>query len=69
MIAVANLYKKIGDVQALDNLSLEAADGQITGLLGPNGPAKPPVYELFLVFSKPMRAALLSTDSMLPSSR
>ena len=40
MIAVANLYKKIGDVQALDNLSLEAADGQITGLLGPNGAGK-----------------------------
>ena len=40
MIAVANLYKKIGDVQALDNLSLEAEDGQITGLLGPNGAGK-----------------------------
>jgi sodium transport system ATP-binding protein len=40
VIAVANLYKKIGDVQALDNLSLEAADGQITGLLGPNGAGK-----------------------------
>lgn len=40
MITVANLYKKIGDVQALDNLSLEAADGQITGLLGPNGAGK-----------------------------
>jgi sodium transport system ATP-binding protein len=40
VITVANLYKKIGDVQALDNLSLEAADGQITGLLGPNGAGK-----------------------------
>lgn len=40
MITVTNLYKKIGDVQALDNLSLEAADGQITGLLGPNGAGK-----------------------------
>jgi sodium transport system ATP-binding protein len=40
MIKVCNLSKKIGDVQALNNLSFEAKDGQITGLLGPNGAGK-----------------------------
>lgn len=40
MISVSNLSKKIGDVQALDNLSFNAEDGQITGLLGPNGAGK-----------------------------
>ena len=40
MISVSNLSKKIGDVQALDNLSFDAEDGQITGLLGPNGAGK-----------------------------
>ena len=40
MITVANLTKKIGDVQALDNLSFSAENGQITGLLGPNGAGK-----------------------------
>ncbi|WP_076541465.1 ATP-binding cassette domain-containing protein [Shewanella sp. UCD-KL21] len=40
MITVSNLSKKIGDVQALDNLSFSAHDGHITGLLGPNGAGK-----------------------------
>ncbi|MCF1427948.1 MAG: ATP-binding cassette domain-containing protein [Shewanella sp.] len=40
MISVNNLYKRIGDVQALNGLSFTAKDGQITGLLGPNGAGK-----------------------------
>ncbi|WP_133408220.1 ATP-binding cassette domain-containing protein [Parashewanella tropica] len=40
MIEVKNLSKRIGDVQALNDLSFKALDGQITGLLGPNGAGK-----------------------------
>ncbi|MBE8168797.1 MAG: ATP-binding cassette domain-containing protein [Shewanella sp.] len=40
MIKVTNLTKRIGDVQALDDLSFSAENGQITGLLGPNGAGK-----------------------------
>ncbi|GLP95428.1 ABC transporter ATP-binding protein [Paraferrimonas sedimenticola] len=40
MIQIDNLSKRIGEVQALDQLSFSAEDGQITGLLGPNGAGK-----------------------------
>ena len=40
MIKVSHLSKRIGDVQALNDLSFEAQNGQITGLLGPNGAGK-----------------------------
>ena len=40
MIRIENLCKRFGDVVAVDDLSLEAADGRITGLLGPNGAGK-----------------------------
>ena len=40
MIKVSHLSKRIGDVQALNDLSFVAKNGQITGLLGPNGAGK-----------------------------
>lgn len=40
MIKIENIAKSFGDVVAVDGLSLEAADGRITGLLGPNGAGK-----------------------------
>lgn len=40
MIKVSNLSKRIGEVQALNDLSFVAQNGQITGLLGPNGAGK-----------------------------
>jgi sodium transport system ATP-binding protein len=40
MIVVEGLSKRFGDVQALRNVSFEAGDGRITGLLGHNGAGK-----------------------------
>lgn len=40
MIEVKNLVKRYGDVLALDHFDLEVADGEIFGLLGPNGSGK-----------------------------
>lgn len=40
MIVARDLHKRFGSVVAVDGVSLDAADGQITGLLGPNGAGK-----------------------------
>ena len=39
-IAISDLDKSYGDVQALDGLSLSVDDGEFFGLLGPNGAGK-----------------------------
>ena len=40
MIRVESLAKKFGDVRAVVDVSFEAENGRITGLLGPNGTGK-----------------------------
>lgn len=40
VISVKNLVKRYGDLVALDHLSLEVNEGEILGLLGPNGSGK-----------------------------
>ena len=40
VVRVQNLVKRYGDLLALDHLSLEIEEGEIFGLLGPNGSGK-----------------------------
>ncbi|MES2299702.1 MAG: ATP-binding cassette domain-containing protein [Pseudomonadota bacterium] len=40
MIEVQDIHKSFGAVKALDGVSFQARDGQITALLGPNGAGK-----------------------------
>ncbi|NLW88279.1 MAG: ABC transporter ATP-binding protein [Clostridiaceae bacterium] len=40
VVKVSNLVKRYGDLIALDHLDLEVRDGEIFGLLGPNGSGK-----------------------------
>ncbi len=40
MIKIENLVKRYGDVLALDHFNLEIKEGEIFGLLGPNGSGK-----------------------------
>lgn len=65
VIKVKDLVKRYGDLQALDHLSLEIKEGEIFGLLGPNGSGKTTAINCILsllkydsgeieVFGKPM---------------
>lgn len=65
VIKVKNLVKRYGDLVALDHLSLEIKEGEIFGLLGPNGSGKTTAINCILsllkydkgeieIFDKPM---------------
>ena len=66
MIHIENLVKRYGDVLALDHLNLAIKEGEIFGLLGPNGSGKTTAINCLLallkydkgditIFGKPMR--------------
>ncbi|WP_329521672.1 ABC transporter ATP-binding protein [Spirillospora sp. NBC_01491] len=45
-IAVEGLRKRYGDVQAVDGVSFEVAEGEFFGILGPNGAGKTTTLEI-----------------------
>jgi len=53
MIEVQNLHKSFGKVVAVDDVSLTARDGSITGLLGPNGAGKTTTLRTLYGLQKP----------------
>lgn len=52
MIKIENLVKRYGDLVALDHLNLEIAEGEIFGLLGPNGCGKTTAISCLLALLK-----------------
>ncbi len=66
VVHVKNLVKRYGDLIALDHFNLDVAEGEVFGLLGPNGSGKTTAINCILsllkyskgeiqVFGKPMR--------------
>ena len=55
MIEVAGLSKSFGKVDAVKDVSFDAADGRITGLLGPNGAGKSTTMRILYTVLKPDR--------------
>jgi sodium transport system ATP-binding protein len=53
MIEVHSLSKSFGKVHAVQNVTFNAADGQITGLLGPNGAGKSTTLRMLYTLLKP----------------
>ena len=52
MIQIENLVKRYGDVVALDHLNLNIREGEIFGLLGPNGSGKTTAINCMLALLK-----------------
>jgi ABC-2 type transport system ATP-binding protein len=53
MIDVRNLSKAYGAIQALDDVSLQVAAGEIVGLLGPNGAGKTTLIKVLTGYLQP----------------
>ena len=52
MVTITNLVKRYGSLVALDHLNLEIEEGEIYGLLGPNGSGKTTVINCMLAILK-----------------
>ena len=46
MIRVEDLHMHFGGIRAVDGVSIEIADGSITGLIGPNGAGKSTLFNV-----------------------
>lgn len=55
LLQVEGLAKRFGGVQAVDDLSFEVREGEILGVLGPNGSGKTTTFSLITGFQRPDR--------------
>ena len=53
MVAIKNLTKRFGHLLAVDNISLEVAQGEVLGFLGPNGSGKSTTMKMVTGFLTP----------------
>src|SRR5258707_12810366 len=52
-IAVQDLRKRYGEVQALDGVSFSVQEGEVFGLLGPNGAGKSTTVRTLVTLTQP----------------
>ena len=53
MVAIKNLTKRFGHLLAVDDISLEVAQGEVLGFLGPNGSGKSTTMKMVTGFLTP----------------
>jgi len=59
LLNVSKLYKNFGGVQAIHDLSFDLAEGELLGLIGPNGSGKTTAVNLITGFVKPTEGEVL----------
>jgi ABC-type branched-subunit amino acid transport system ATPase component len=59
LLEITRLYKNFGGVQAIQDLSFELFDGELLGLIGPNGSGKTTAVNLITGFVKPTQGEIL----------
>ncbi|MEE9496455.1 MAG: ABC transporter ATP-binding protein [Desulfobacterales bacterium] len=59
LLKVSKLYKNFGGVQAIQDLNFELAQGELLGLIGPNGSGKTTSVNLITGFVKPTKGEIV----------
>jgi ABC-type branched-subunit amino acid transport system ATPase component len=67
-IAVIELRKTFGDVEAVRGVSFEVGGGEVFGFLGPNGAGKTTTINILCTWPAPPAGAPESPDSTSPPS-
>ena len=62
LLKASGLYKNFGGVQAITGLSFELAEGELLGLIGPNGFRKRTAANLITGFVKPTEGEVYYRD-------
>ena len=69
MVEIKNLVKRYGDLLALDHLNLQVREGEVFGLLGPNGSGKTTAINCMLALLKYDRGTIrIFGEEMTPES-
>ena len=59
ILEVRELHKNFGGIQAISDLSFELAEGELLGLIGPNGSGKTTAVNLITGFVKPTKGDVI----------
>ena len=61
MLSVTDLTMRFGGLKAVDSLSFEAREGNITAVIGPNGAGKTTVFNCITGFYRPTSGSIILT--------
>ena len=64
-IEVSNISKRYGKVEALQNVSFSVTEGEVFGLIGPDGSGKTSMYRILCSLLLPAKVRQRLQDTML----